>query len=131
MSEQNSFIGNISNKVIYDVSKERKRQVEVEGYTAEVDDRGEGGRLAAAAACYSVHAAFSLFEGPGGTGLVGVPVWWPFDAGSWKPKTERENLVRAAALIIAEIEKMDRASGVREAVSGVPETGIDSEKNSP
>jgi hypothetical protein len=39
------------------------------------------------------------------------PVRWPQGwAGWWKPKLRRENLVRAGALIIAEIERLDRAS---------------------
>ena len=96
------------NKVMIEVELERNRQIKDEGYTTDVDDRGESGRLAAAAACYSVHAAFCMFEGPTGQGLQGVPVWWPFDPASWKPKEPRKNLIVAMALIAAEIEKMDR-----------------------
>ena len=66
--------------------------------------------LGAAGACYAIHAAWTLAEGtagPGGT-LSGVPVWWPFNRELWKPEEVRRNLVKAAALIIAEIDKIDR-----------------------
>lgn len=35
---------------------------------------------------------------------------WPWDWAWWKPKNPRRDLVRAAALIIAEIERLDRAA---------------------
>lgn len=34
--------------------------------------------------------------------------YWPWDDDYWKPKTRRENLVRAGALIAAEIDRLDR-----------------------
>ncbi|MCY2697597.1 hypothetical protein [Acinetobacter baumannii] len=34
--------------------------------------------------------------------------WWPFADTFWKPKSPRQDLVRAAALLIAEIERLDR-----------------------
>lgn len=36
---------------------------------------------------------------------------WPWDAEWWKPTDNRRDLVKAAALIIAEIERLDRAEG--------------------
>lgn len=33
---------------------------------------------------------------------------WPFPPRSWKPKDRRRDLVRAAALLVAEIERLDR-----------------------
>jgi hypothetical protein len=33
---------------------------------------------------------------------------WPWDFRYWKPRGRRRNLIRAAALIIAELERMDR-----------------------
>jgi hypothetical protein len=45
--------------------------------------------------------------------LMGEPAFfavWPFD-GSWlKPKSAREDLVRAGALIAAEIDRLDRVA---------------------
>ncbi len=36
------------------------------------------------------------------------PGGWPFADTFWKPKSPRQDLVRAAALLIAEIERLDR-----------------------
>jgi hypothetical protein len=38
------------------------------------------------------------------------PQQWPWLSKWWKPKDRRRDLVRAAALVIAEIERLDRAS---------------------
>jgi hypothetical protein len=35
---------------------------------------------------------------------------WPWDRKWWKPKDRRRDLVRAGALILAEIERLDRAA---------------------
>jgi hypothetical protein len=79
----------------YDVITERRRQVTAEGWTLEHDDAQAAGELAAAAACYALGSK--------------LPVW-PWHAKWWKPSRPRRNLVRAAALIIAEIERLDRAN---------------------
>ena len=39
------------------------------------------------------------------------PATWPFAAQWWKPVSRRRSLVKAAALILAEIERLDRAEG--------------------
>lgn len=38
------------------------------------------------------------------------PQYWPFNQEWWKPTTARHNLVKAGALIAAEIERIDRAA---------------------
>ena len=38
-------------------------------------------------------------------GIMDIP-WWSKDW--WKPKDKRRDLIRAAALIVAEIERLDR-----------------------
>lgn len=83
-----------------DVEAERRRQVESEGWTAEGDDRYKNRELAAAAECYS------------GTVYPNeqCPAMWPWDVSWWKPSDYRRNLVKAGALILAEIERLDRAS---------------------
>lgn len=35
------------------------------------------------------------------------PMEWPWDSKWWKPTTDRRDLIKAAALIIAEIERLD------------------------
>jgi len=91
-----------------DVVAERQRQIEKEGYTPEHDDEHDSDNaLARAASCYAL-------AGLGGNG----PFWithlqtpqqvWPY-RWEWKPADRRRNLVKAAALLLAEIERMDRA----------------------
>ena len=90
---------------------ELRRQVEMEGWSAEHDDEHPPGVLAMAGACYAQHGARQLQE-PGATSTIGraSPAFWPWEREWWKPKNARYDLVRAAALITAEIERMDRAS---------------------
>lgn len=86
-----------------DVIAERERQIAAEGWTPEHDDEHDTGELAAAAACYALSANF-------GNGIGSEPPSpWPWDDAFWKPKDERSNLLRAGALILAEIERLDRA----------------------
>lgn len=85
---------------IRDVAAERLRQIEQEGCTGDHDDEHEGGALADAAICYIDPSLLNR--------------WWPWELDWYKPKDRRRNLVRAAALLIAEIDRLDRA-GAREA----------------
>lgn len=95
---------------VADVISERRRQVEAEDWTPEHDDDHATGDLAVAGACYAMegssHDVDSHF--PRTTLPDGVPKAWPWSDDWWKPKDRRRNLVRAAALIIAEIERLDR-----------------------
>lgn len=91
-----------SAKVFADVMVERGRQISVEGWTPEHDDRHSAGQLAGAAASYAVGGG--LFK----VNHLQVPLQvWPY-RWEWKPKGQRENLIRAAALLVAEIERLDR-----------------------
>lgn len=84
-----------------DVLAERQRQISAEGWTPEHDDEHADGGMAQAAACYALHTE--------PVGNVGDYLrFWPWDAAWWKPKDRRSNLVRASALILAEIERIDR-----------------------
>ncbi|QOY96369.1 hypothetical protein IM543_11415 [Massilia sp. UMI-21] len=86
-----------------DVLAERRRQIEVEGWTPDHDDEHSAGQMAAAAACYALHTE--------PVGNVGDYLrFWPWDASWWKPRDRRSNLVRAGALILADIERLDRAA---------------------
>lgn len=92
-----------------DVIAERQRQVETEGWTPEHDDEHAKGEMARAAACYVLVAAATL--APLKTAARHVVEWlWPWDARWWKPTDRRRDLVKAGALIIAEIERLDRAA---------------------
>ncbi|CAB1217907.1 hypothetical protein SFB9_2660 [Klebsiella michiganensis] len=83
---------------IADVIAERQRQQSVEGFSTEQDDTYVGCQLAAAAICY-----IEPMEAEN---------YWPADwyDDSFKPTDTRRNLIKAAALIIAEIERIDRKS---------------------
>lgn len=105
-----------------DVLAERERQKTIEGWTPEHDDDHRGGQMAAAAAAYAWHASLPDHKLPS----MGSPdsflrfIWrhiWPsygtaygaWDDHWWKPTNRRRNLVKAGALILAEIERLDRA----------------------
>lgn len=90
-----------------DVIAERQRQVEAEGWTAAHDDQHDRGEMAAAAGCYALGARLKTHE-VDGPGSYVVPEHWPWDGEWWKTKTRRQDLVRAGALILAEIERLDR-----------------------
>lgn len=100
------------------IADERRRQIHEEKWTAEHDDSHINGELAVAAACYlrgskssgtiRTSEGLSYFEKhvPGSMWYV---IKWPWDAGSWKPTPNRvRNLVKAAALIVAEIDRLQR-----------------------
>jgi len=85
-------------QALVDIAYERGRQEAVEGWTPEHDDRHTRGQMATAAACY-------LIAGPLGSERE---LLWPWSEEWWKPKDRRRDLVRAGALILAEIERLDR-----------------------
>ncbi|MGN8190598.1 ead/Ea22-like family protein [Burkholderia sp. 22088] len=90
---------------IRDVIYERRRQIEVERRETGNDDQYTDGELPEAAVAYALSAA--------GWDLDSATNYWPNSwAGCWfKPTTPRRDLVKAAALIIAEIERIDRDPG--------------------
>ncbi|HEH9008914.1 TPA: ead/Ea22-like family protein [Salmonella enterica] len=88
-----------------DVLAERSRQVTAEGWTPEHDDEHCNGELAMAAVCYINETGTVNRNG-------GKPWGWPWDASWWKPNTRRRNLVKATALLLAEIERIGRAAGI-------------------
>lgn len=104
-SELNATVSRLS-QAARDVLAERQRQVEEEGWTPEHDDEHDEGELGMAAACYAMEGASNLtLSGDEGE----PPSIWPWDEEWWKPSPEpRRNLVKAAALILAEIERLDR-----------------------
>lgn len=80
-------------KSIVDIAEERQRQKDVEGWTEEHDDTHDRGEMARAASCYCMNSHWH----------------WPWDKSWWKPGTDRRRqLVKAGALIAAEIDRLDR-----------------------
>lgn len=109
---------------IEDIAAERDRQKSVEGWTLEHDDEHMDGSLAEVAACYAtthlpLKTVAEHVDVSGGRGdcpcwsikRFRVPKLWPKSWAPqwWNPKDRRRNLVRAGALIVAEIERLDRA----------------------
>lgn len=94
----------MSGRAIHDVDAERHRQVLEEGYTEQHDDTHNNGELALAAMAYACPEHVSQFFDANDIRL------WPF-AGEPAFNDRRHDLVRAAALLIAEIERIDRAAG--------------------
>jgi hypothetical protein len=106
IAERDDMLAALGTQAAKDVIKERQRQTGAEGWTQEHDDRHNKGQMAAAAGVYALHS--------GGYNMQmvdGVPsAYWPWAPEWWKPADARRNLVKAAALIIAEIERLDRAT---------------------
>lgn len=91
------------NPAILDVIAERQRQQSVEGWTPEHDNAYQNSELADAAACYAIHAHNQGFS---------TPAHWPWSPDWWKQSGARRDLIKAGALILAEIERIDRAAGI-------------------
>lgn len=108
------------------IAAERERQVSAEGWTPEHDDTHKNDELANAAACYAMsHKSRrwkTIRDGmPLGTddysrddGMARVPAIWPWDAEWWKPlpNDRIHELVKAGALIAAEIDRLDREAAL-------------------
>jgi hypothetical protein len=83
------------------IAEERRRQVESEGYSPDQDDeQNEDGEMAYAAAAYAAASA----------GDPDAALFWPggLDPHMFKPTGETRDLVRAGALIVAELERRAR-----------------------
>ncbi|HDT0045210.1 TPA: ead/Ea22-like family protein [Klebsiella quasipneumoniae subsp. similipneumoniae] len=91
-----------------DVLAERKRQVTTEGWTPEHDDQHVNFEMAIAGGLYAISAVDSHHKLRNS-----APSAWPWDRKWWKPDGPRRDLVKAGALILAEIERLDRAAGIK------------------
>ncbi|MCO5339272.1 hypothetical protein [Delftia tsuruhatensis] len=91
-----------------DVLAERARQVEAEGWTPEHDDEHDKGELAVAAALYALRGragpALWITSYKGNIGhLEAIEKWI-------KPCDQRRSLEKAGALILADMERLDRVA---------------------
>lgn len=85
--------------VARDVIAERQRQVSTEGWSASHDDKHTSHELARAAACYAYQTPRLMLDGKR---------LWPWDDSWWKDSGYRSCLIKSGALILAEIERLDR-----------------------
>lgn len=111
--------------VIEEIAHERSRQIAEKGYTTQLDDTRDRGELAMTAASFllwaisktgdlPIFAAFGLapMRAKANAGWVGLgSLLWPWDHDFPYDTPRRARLVKAAALIVAEIERLDRAGG--------------------
>lgn len=97
-----------------DMLTERRRQIEAEGFDSTHDDEHDNGSMAAAGSAYALAAADALHPLSQGDGdfVHSPPLMWPWDAEWWKPGDPRRMLVKGSALMLAEIERLDRAAGI-------------------
>lgn len=92
------------------IADERRRQIEVEGWTHEHDDNQVAGQLAMAAMCYAMLPCWRPTEM--------APLGWPWsnpepmDGFKPTPDDRIRELVKAGALIAAEIERLQRSNEV-------------------
>ena len=112
------------------IAEERARQVSVEGWSAGHDDEHRMGEMAVAAICYAKpHSnakpclCASRREAslicPLHSGGAWAPAGWPWSMHWWKPSESRvRNLVKAGALIAAEIDRLNRAAAMQKGVRG-------------
>lgn len=102
--------GNELSQASIDVLAERRRQVEVKGWDNEHDDAHPCGEIAAFAAVYAMPEGAR--DWPATDTSYGDTIAEALTPIDWQPKfgDRRRDLVKAAALLIAEIERLDRAA---------------------
>lgn len=104
------------NKFLQMILDERKRQIEKEGWTHEHDDNHYPGELAAAAACYAMPFTTEVSDLKFSHPLInsGNEInAWPFEEEWFKKKKHdrQKQLIIAGALILAELELLERVDG--------------------
>jgi hypothetical protein len=93
-------------KALEDIAAERDRQIKTERWTPKHDDMHSREELAIAAACYALGTA-GVYDHRSDR----VAMLWPWGPKRWKPSdNRRRDLVKAGALIVAEIERLDRVA---------------------
>ncbi|MBH1853061.1 hypothetical protein I5V61_12375 [Stenotrophomonas maltophilia] len=90
------------------IAAERERQLQAEGFTRNGDQQYRRGELAKAATAYAQLAAMDLEAGTRNHIAWREPAAvWPWAPEWWKPVDARHDLVRAGALIAAQIDLID------------------------
>lgn len=95
------------------IAAERERQIEDLGFDADHDSQYVAGQLASASTCYALLGVY-CYEMTHHMGyevrpseIDAPPKAWPWSIDHWKPSDDLvENLVRAGALIAAEIDRL-------------------------
>lgn len=107
------------------IAQERARQIEKEGWTAEHDAEHVCGELTDAAVMYAMRKYWKDRINPMIVGKEGMPGFmWPFGEESFKPSNESwpdgriRDLVKAGALIAAEIDRLLKEKELRGSYNG-------------
>lgn len=89
------------------IADERKRQIEVKGWTEEYDSLYCDGELSNAAACYAMRKECREIFLPDERDSILCELW-PFEDKWWKPTPDDRirELAKAGALIAAEIDRI-------------------------
>ncbi|MFC3859431.1 hypothetical protein ACFOPQ_01400 [Deinococcus antarcticus] len=109
--------------ILREVLSERTRQVS-HGFDSKHDDLHTSGELALAAAGYAINTSLDsvlydvTVQVP--TSSFTMPVNWPFPPEWFKPTNRRRDLIKAMALIVAEVERLDRLEE-QQAIDGEPQ----------
>lgn len=93
------------------IAAERRRQMAAEGWTANHDDAHDNGELGEAGVAYAA-VADAQIKGVDEDELGCCEpddFGWPWEPSAWKPSADPvRNLVKAGALIAAEIDRLQR-----------------------
>lgn len=102
------------------IAEERQRQISKKGWTSEHDDIHSERELARGSFAYLEHYVSRSWVFNNDLNMPGVtngpkdyrneppPDSWPWDETFWKPKNPMRDLVKAGALIAAEIDRLQR-----------------------
>ena len=88
-------------------ARERKRQIEKEGFTPKYDMQHSPEELVNAAICYATHPSarrfkqYPRYKDSIVIDHIFVPALWPWDSSQWKPSTRKRDLEKAGALLAA------------------------------
>lgn len=99
------------------IAAERQRQIDVEGWTAEHDDAHTKCQMLIAGCGYATLTYMQVHNSPELLELAQTipPPDWPWEKNWWKPSTNPiRNLIKAGALIAAEIDRLQRVNNLNE-----------------
>lgn len=109
--------------IIEEVAAERHRQISGEAYSLDHDDSLIPGDLARGAAAYALSGAI---QEP--LSRLRMREWtasvWPWDRNLFRPTQPRRDLIKAAAMLIAEIGRFDRAARRRHGGATISMTDV-------
>lgn len=110
-----------SERITREILQARLRQIQKHGFGPEHDGRYKAGELPLAAATYVMVAARPQMR------VHYRNTLWPWPDHWLRHESERDSLIKAAAIIIAEIERIDRkaaqaaADAMAAAIPAIPE----------